>query len=252
MIATYTDTLMPKTQFRILLMNLGYATGLDGSMRSYLTQWYRYLYTPRKIIRQVRQSIYNLIHKENPDLCCFVEIHHKHGFIPHAHSYTSQIDNKYGRRSMLRFLPFFRDNCNGFLSHHPLHFEKKYFRNGSKKLIYDIQIGNGLSLLLVHFSLRRKTRSAQCRELKAILRDRSNAIVCGDFNIFKGTRELHALAEACNLKIVNAHMPTFPAVKPRKALDLFLCPKSLGDVSAQVMHDVQVSDHLPVMLTMTA
>ena len=229
-------------------MNLGYATGLNGSLWSYFTQWYRYLYTPQRIIRQVRHSIYTLLNRVHPDLCCFVEIHHKHGFVPHPHAYTSHIDNKYGRFSWLRYLPFFRDNCNGFFSHKPLHFHRRYFTNGAKKLIYDIDLGNGLKLLLVHFSLRSDTRRLQCRELKAILRGRTNTIVCGDFNIFRGTRELHALAEACGLQIVNAHHPTFPAVRPRKALDLFLCPKAMHRVSARVFNDVKVSDHLPVML----
>ncbi len=241
---------MQKKHFRVLLMNVGYATGLDGSMRSYLTQWYRYLYTPQRIIRQVRQSIYGLLNRENPDLCCFVEIHRRHGFVPHPHAYTSHIDNKYGRFSPLRFMPFFRDNCNGFFSHHQLQFKKRYFKNGSKKLIYDINLGNGMSLLLIHFSLNRDTRKLQFRELKKILKGRPNTLICGDFNIFRGTRELHSLAESCNLKIVNAHSPTFPAARPKRALDLFLAPKSLEHVSASVMGDVQVSDHLPVMLEM--
>ncbi|NOS66909.1 MAG: hypothetical protein HOO67_00865 [Candidatus Peribacteraceae bacterium] len=239
---------MPTQPYRVLLMNLGYATGLDGSLRSYLFQWYRYLYTPRKIIRRVRQSIYGLLNRENPDLCCFVEIHRKHGFVPHPHAYTSHIDNKYGRFSILRRLPFFRDNCNGFFSRNPLEFRKRYFSIGSKKLVYDIELGNGLSLLLVHFALSRETRKRQCIELKEMLQGRSNTIVCGDFNIFKGTRELSALAEACGLQIVNAHHATFPAVHPRMTLDLFLCPKNLSHVSAKVMDDIQVSDHLPVML----
>lgn len=236
------------TPYRILLMNLGYATGIDGSASSYLLRWYRYLYTPRWIIRQIRQSMYQLLHREHPDLCCFVEIHHKHGFVPHPHAYTSHIDVKYGWRSPLRFLPFFRDNCNGFFSHHPLKFTKRYFRSGTKKLIYDIELGNGLNLLLVHFSLRAETRRKQCRELKTILQGRTNVILCGDFNTLRGPRELHTLAKACNLRIVNARTPTFPAVHPRKALDLFLCPKAMTGVKAEVLESVQLSDHLPVML----
>lgn len=242
--------------FRVLLMNLGYGTGLDGSLRSYLTRWYRYLYTPRRIIRTVRRSIYTLLNREHPDLCCFVEIHHKHGFVPHPHAYTSHIDNKYGRFSILSRLPFFRDNCNGFFSRHPLRFKKRYFKNGAKKLIYDIELGNpstelragGISLLLVHFSLSRETRIQQCEELKEILAGRPNTIVCGDFNIFRGTRELHALAEACGLRIVDARHPTFPTAHPSMALDLFLCPKELSGVSARVMDDIKISDHLPVIL----
>lgn len=237
-----------KPPYRVLLMNLGYATGLDGSLWSYLTRWYRYLYTPQWIIRSVRRSLYGLLNREHPDLCCFVEIHHKHGFVPHPHAYRSHIANKYGRFSILRHLPFFRDNCNGFFSHQALHFHKRYFQNGTKKLVYDIDLGNGLSLLLVHFSLRRDTRRRQCTELRSMLSGRNNAIVCGDFNIFRGTRELHTLAESCGLRIVDARHPTFPAVHPRKAIDLFLCPKALRSVSARVMEEVKVSDHLPVIL----
>ncbi len=229
-------------------MNLGYGTGLDGSLKSYLTQWYRYFYTPQRIIRQVRQSIYALLNREHPDLCCFVEIHHKQGFVPHPHAYTSHINNKYGRFSWLRHIPFFRDNCNGFFSQHPLQFTKHYFTNGTKKLIYEIDTGNGFSLLLAHFSLNRSVRALQFAELRSMIGGRENVIVCGDFNVFRGTRELHALAQSCNLKIVNAHSRTFPAAHPAMALDLFLCPKTMEDVSARVLKDIQVSDHLPVML----
>ncbi len=239
---------MQKHKFRVLLMNLGYATGLDGSLKSYLLRWYRYLYTPRWIIRRVRQSIYALLNREHPDLCCFVEIHKHHGFVPHPHAYTSHIENKYGRFSPLRFLPFFRDNCNGFFSHHTLKFQTRYFRHGGKKLVYDINLGNGLSLILVHFSLNAKTRAKQCRELKEMLFGRKHVIVCGDFNVFRGTRELQSLAAACNLRVVNTHGATFPTVHPSKALDLFLCPKDLKHVSAHVINNVKVSDHLPVML----
>jgi endonuclease/exonuclease/phosphatase family metal-dependent hydrolase len=77
---------------------------------------------------------------------------------------------------------------------------------------------------------------------------RKNVIVCGDFNVFKGMNELHDLAEHAGLRIVNGHTRTFPTVKPRKALDLFLCPKDMQNVSARVITDMKMSDHLPVLL----
>jgi hypothetical protein len=64
-------------RFRILLYNVGYATALDGSLRSYLLHFYRYIYTPRYIIRRVRQMIYSILQEQQPDVCCFVEIHRK-------------------------------------------------------------------------------------------------------------------------------------------------------------------------------
>lgn len=238
--------------YRVLLYNIGYGTGLTGSMSDYFLRFYRYLYTPRTIIRKVRQSIYTLLNKVQPDVCCFVEVHGRYGFVPHPHAYRSQVDNKYGRWSMLRWLPFFRDNCNGFYSHSPLKFQKRYFRHGTKKLIYDIDLGHGMSLLLVHFSLNASTRAKQCDEIKEILWGRPNTIVCGDFNTFRGTSELQKLADECGLRIVNASQPTFPANHPRRALDLFLCPKTIRSAKAKVFSDVQVSDHLPVMLEVEA
>lgn len=244
---------MQTAKFRILLYNVGYSTELDGSIRNYVLRFYRYLYTPRTIIRRVRQTIYHLLQREQPDVCCFVEVHRKKGYVPHPHAYTcGDVDNKYGQRSVLRRLPFLRDNCNGFYSKQPLSFEKTYFQNGTKKLIYDIKLRPDLSLLVVHFALGRRVRRKQCEELKRLIRQRGNVIVCGDFNIFKGTGELQSLAHACDLQIVSPPGATFPAVNPRKTLDLFLCPKSLGDVSARVLSGVHASDHLPVMLEMAA
>lgn len=243
---------MPRQQFRILLFNVGYATALDGSLRNYFLRFYRYLYTPRNIIRRVRMAIYSMLEREKPDVCCFVEIHRNTKCIPHPHVYTcSDIDNKYGLDSVLRKMPFFRDNCNGFFSKGDLPFEKIYFKNGTKKLIYDIKLRPDLSLLLVHFSLDRRVRQRQTEELKQIINNRENVVLCGDFNIFRGQGELQSLARDCGLTIVNTpNQATFPAVNPTKALDLFLCSTSLKAPQVRVVQGIQASDHLPVLLEM--
>lgn len=243
---------MQPQRIRILLFNVGYATALDGSLRNYFLRFYRYLYTPQNILRKVRQAIYNLLEREKPDVCCFVEVHRRKGCLPHPHIYTcSDVDNKYGTDSVLRRLPFFRDNCNGFFSKGDLPFEKIYFKNGTKKLIYDIKLRDDLSLFLVHFSLDRRVRALQAEELKHIIKKRKNVVLCGDFNIFKGQKELESLADACGLRIVNTpNENTFPAVSPKKALDLFLCPKNMGFAQVKVIKGVHASDHLPVLLEM--
>lgn len=234
---------------RILFFNLGYATELDGSLKNYLLKFYRYFYTPRRIIRRVRQAIFGLLTSEQPDVFCFVEVHRRHGFVPHAHQYHSySMANKYGRFSPLRHMPFFHDNCNGFVAREHVPFERMYFRNGTKKLIYKISLPQDITLYLVHFSLRRRTRRRQCRELQEMIQSHKRVVVCGDFNVFRGTKELRRLTENCGLHIVNAHQHTFPAVKPKKALDLFLCSSDLGVPQAKVFTGVRASDHLPVML----
>jgi endonuclease/exonuclease/phosphatase family metal-dependent hydrolase len=97
--------------------------------------------------------------------------------------------------------------------------------------------------------LEKRVRAKQCEELKEIVQSRENAIVCGDFNIFKGTGELESLAQDCGLRIVNTPgEATFPAVNPKRALDLFLCPEHVQFAEVKVLSDCKGSDHLPVML----
>ncbi len=238
---------------KILLYNAAYATGLDGSIRDYFLKFYRYIYTPRDIIRKVRQAIYHLLERESPDVCCFVEVHSRTHMLPEAHSYTfGDIENKYGRFSWLRAVPMFRDNCNGFMSKHPLPFRKHEFTHGTKKLIYEILLKEDLSLFLVHFSLNGAVRKLQCQELEQLLKSRKRVILCGDFNIFRGAGELQKLAKDCNLHIVNSiDQATFPAFHPKNSLDLFLCSHSLKHAEVKVLH-AHASDHLPVLLDVQA
>jgi hypothetical protein len=238
-------------RFRILLYNAGYETALDGSMRSYLLGFYRYLYTPQRIIRQVRQAIYHMLEREKPDIACFVELNGKKNGVPHPHAYPcSNVDSKYGVGRFASKIPFFRDNCNGFMSTGNLAFSKHYFKRGYKKLIYEIELHKDLSLFLVHFSIHRHVRKHQCDELKKILKTRKNVVLCGDFNIFQGPQELQSLAKACGLRIVNSlNEATFPSARPTKTFDLFLCPEGV-EASVRVVTGIKASDHLPVLLEM--
>lgn len=240
-------------RLRILLYNVGYQTELSGSLWSYLLGFYRYLYTPGFIMRRVRRSVYELLDEYHPDVCCFAEMHRKRASL-HPRSYTHHdADVKYGPKSWLRRIPFFRDNCNGFLSHQALPFRKLYFSRGTKRLIYEIQLNASLRVLFVHLALSARVRRVQCEELAQIVLDGCPAIVCGDFNVFRGTEELTALTERCGLKLVNgAGQATFPAFHPRKALDLFLCPPQFADATVTVLGQVHESDHLPVLLEIGA
>lgn len=242
---TATDT------FRILLYNVGYFTELDGSLRNYFLRFYRYLYTPSDVVTNAMTGLDKLIHKENPDLCCFIELKKK-GRRPHLHAYRyGDVENKYGFDSVLRRVPFFRSNCNGFLAKKPLHYHRRYFQHGTKKLFYEIEIEHGVSLLLVHFSLRASTRTKQFEELRELIATRKNVVVCGDFNTFRHFNELQNFADDCSLRIVNKPSEaTFPAKKPTKAIDFFLCSKTLKMKNAKVIRGIKISDHLPVMVEM--
>ena len=233
---------------KVLLLNAGYFTGLDGSLSDYLIHGFRYLYTPDAVMHEVENAVKHLVYTEKPDICCFLELHQKTAFVKDFRPYRCHdIDNKYGLQSFLRWLPFFDDNCNGFFSRKNIPFKKLYFKNGAKKLIYELKIAEDVSLILCHFSLSSPVRQKQFLEVQKIIHKRDRVIVAGDFNIFHGTCELSQLLADCDVKLVN-HKPTFPAVHPTKMFDLFLCSKSIKITRCEVARGFHGSDHLPVIL----
>jgi endonuclease/exonuclease/phosphatase family metal-dependent hydrolase len=237
---------------RILLYNVGYCTELDGSLKDYAFRWYRYLYTPRNVRKSAVHSLARMVEAHNPDVCCFVEIRKNLNRLPHFEAYASRdVDNKYAAHGFLRHMPFFRNNCNGFFSHKALPFKKHWMKHGTKKLLYEIDLGNDATLMFAHMSLRASTRRKQFEELKSWVKKKKRVILCGDFNTFKGEEDLEMFARDAGLNIVvPPEKGTFPTRKPRKAIDLFLCSPGIDIRSIQALQHVQASDHLPVLVEM--
>ena len=116
-----------------------------------------------------------------------------------------------------------------------------------------MDLGDGISLFTAHFPLSASARQRQFHELRELLPGHGRTILCGYFNIFRGFQELDELTESSRLRIVNgAHDCTYPACKPAKALDLFLCSPAIAVRSLRVIFSPLVSDHLPVLLIYSA
>jgi hypothetical protein len=234
---------------KVLLLNLGYCSGLDGSFRDYALHGLRYLHTPERITADIEDALFQLLNREEPDVCCFLELHKKSAMVKDLRGYPcSDIDVKYGLKSLLRKIPFFRDNCNGFYAKHDVPYKKFYFKEGAKKLIYELEMENDLTLLFCHFSLSKHIRAKQFRELETMLKDKKRAILCGDFNIFKGTGEIEELMSSCNLRAGNLRQSTFPTVHPSKSFDQFLCTEDVRVTRCEAVKSFHGSDHLPVVL----
>ena len=233
---------------KILLFNLGYCSGLDGSIHDYVLHGGRYVHTPGQIAETVEKAVFKLMDTEAPDICCFLELHKKSALVKDMRNYPcSDVEDKYGMRSLLRCLPFFHDNCNGFFARADVPFKKLFFKKGTKKLIYELKIHNGATLLFCHFSLSRKVRQQQFHELESVIKHRKKLILCGDFNIFKGTDEIDSLMATCNLRSAK-HSATFPSIHPRRTLDLFLHTEDIHVTCCKTVQDFHGSDHLPVIL----
>lgn len=230
--------------FKILLLNIGYCLGLDGSLWKYTLHFYRYFFCSKKIKHHILNELALLIKKTNPDLCCLIEVDRGSKLTNRLYPF-SDVELKYGKKSIMPFLPFFRGKCNGFLSKKKIPFQKHYLTRGGKKLVYELLLYGDISVFLVHLSLSSKMRKKQFEELGRLVHNKK-AIVCGDFNIWKGIKELDDFLRAHDLKMMG--YPTFPAHRPKKILDVFVYSRGLDVKKMKVLKEAKISDHLPVLL----
>jgi endonuclease/exonuclease/phosphatase family metal-dependent hydrolase len=242
---------------KILLYNIGYTLGLNGSLQDYIFNSHRYLYCPPQVRYQIAEEITQLVKQVDPDICTFLEISEKGKLLDGYHHLISELENeysffdmenKYGRKSILRKLAFFHERCNAVLSRQSLEIRKHYLEHGMKKLVFEIDLKDQLSIFIVHFALNKRVRALQLREMEQMIKKREKVIVCGDFNIFGGITELDNLIDETGVRVINEPMDyTFPACKPTKTLDLFLCSDNVDVRQLTVLPSLS-SDHLPVLL----
>jgi exonuclease III len=237
-------------KFKILLINLGYCTGINGKILHYFLYFYRYIYRSLRTENRVLNELKKIIRKENPNLICLIEINQGRQIkeLINNKYFFYKINTKYGSNSVLKRCPLFRKKSNAFIAKQKLPFKIHFLKNGTKKLLYEITLPNEVTLLLMHFSLNKQVRDKQFKEIYKMFSERDKLIICGDFNIFDGFNELNYIMDKFNLKLVHKS-PTFPAFKPNKSLDIFLCTKNIK-TTYKVLSN-QLSDHLPVIMETT-
>lgn len=249
--------------FKVLFSNIGYAKGIDGSLKQHLRHVNRHLYCPIPVQQQVLMQIKSLMHEEKPDLCCFVEIEHDDS----DPTRFSQLQNlvcdqyphfdasdKYGVNSWLSRMPLHRGRCNAFLSRTVLPFERRYFSLGSKRLIYEVMHPDkDVIVYFAHFSLQRQVRAEQFREMRRLVsRNDKPAIILADFNIMGGFAELEPLLRDNDLHLVSREdEPTFLFHRYRRTLDLCICSESLLDRVSLKIIPQPYSDHAALLLHLT-
>jgi endonuclease/exonuclease/phosphatase family metal-dependent hydrolase len=106
--------------------------------------------------------------------------------------------------------------------------------------------GETLSIFTTHLSLSRPERRAQLEAVAGIVSRHPGArLLCGDLNT----------AEPAELSILEDHGlgrlptgPTFPSWRPRRCLDHVFVSEELDKVVADVLDEVAVADHLPIVV----
>lgn len=246
-------------EYKILMSNLGYMRGIDGRLSSHIFYAHRHIYCSEVAQKKSLRQLKEIIERENPDICCFVEIDKGSSDMAGLNQLESlindkyhffDIENKYGQQSRLRTFPFSKGKSNGFVAQEKLEFEKIYFDHGTKRLIYKIFLPGNITLFFAHFSLKRIIREKQLLQVRQLINEApGDSILLGDFNILSGVSELSPLLQENNLRLMNDESkPTFKFHKINKMLDLCICTKSLaGRVDLKIIPQ-PYSDHSALLV----
>tara|TARA_B100001750_G_C15519506_1_gene610224 strand:+ start:1328 stop:2074 length:747 start_codon:yes stop_codon:yes gene_type:complete len=244
---------------RILFSNLGYARGIDGSLQQITRRFHRLIYCRQSTQETVLRYLKHIIVREDPDLCCFVEIHSGGRFIGKLNQLQSllgdeypafDIANKYGDDNFIRHMPLHRGRSNAFMAKKDVSFDRVYFPHGTKRLIYNVDIGRNTRVLFTHFSLNFHTRKKQFSYIANYLKScNGHFILLADFNIFQGFTELDDFIKTTGLVILNKEDDhTFQFYKRKLALDLCICSPEIVDNATLKIIDQPFSDHDALLL----
>lgn len=245
--------------YRVFFSNIGYAKGIDGSLWQHMCRAGRHVYCSVPLQQQVLGQLKTVINTQSPDICCLVEIdrgsfhsayYNQMDFLLGDKQYPfHDVSDKYGPSNWLSLMPLHRGKSNAFLAKNELPFERLYFASGSKRLIYRIELENGIHLFFAHFSLNRDIRKLQMKELHDIVKKSSGEImIMADFNIMDGFKELEPLMNGTDLKVMNdADTHTFSFHRYRWTLDLCLCSESLAKRTKLHVIPQPFSDHAALM-----
>jgi len=243
----------------ILMSNLGHLLGISGSLAHHVLFAHRHFYCSAAVQENVWRQLTEIIGREHPDLCCFVEIEkaafHEANFCMlediAGESYPFfDVENKYLHTSRLRSFPLTCGKSNAFLAKHNFPYEKLHFSHGTKRLIYKICLTPEVTLFFAHFSLSRKVRARQLLEARQLmLAAPGEAIFLGDFNILDGFQELAPLLGDGELVLLNQkEHPTFTFHVFTKVLDICVCTRNIAERSRLRVIPQAYSDHAALLL----
>ena len=164
--------------------------------------------------------------------------------LQHAHIYQS----KYGASSMARKMPLLSKQGNAILTNKEIKSEKfHYFNNGVKRLVIELELEE-VAIFLVHLSLKFRHRQYQLQDLHTMIQNVDKpVIVAGDFNVFRGDRELQLFLAATGLQNANGNgHPSHPSRSPRRQLDYIFHSSQIRINGFEVPH-IKLSDHNPLI-----
>ncbi len=157
-------------------------------------------------------------------------------------------ENKYGGDSMARHVPLLSKQGNALLTNQEISGLKfHYLSKGFKRLVIEAEFRD-FKTFIVHLSLKYRHRQDQLRDLYEMLRHTHKpVIVAGDFNVFRGRKELALFMGATGLLSANTRdTPSHPSRWPRRQLDFILHSPDIQATRFEAPV-VPFSDHIPLI-----
>jgi endonuclease/exonuclease/phosphatase family metal-dependent hydrolase len=223
---------------KILFSNIGYAKGIDGTLWQHISRMGRHIYMGESTQALILSQLKSIIITEQPDVCCFVEIEKGSFHSAYVNQLNHLIDddykffdiaNKYGEDNWRRHMPLSRGRSSAFLCKQELVFDRLYFKNGTKRLLYRLVLPGNIHVFFAHFSLDARVRVQQFEEVRQMIDQAGgDAILLADFNIMQGFSELDPLVQNSNLRVLSKETDhTFTFHHRKLALDLCICSEPL-------------------------
>lgn len=237
---------------RFLLYNIRYATGIGKGFHLPLPFMGYFRRTDNNLGR-----IVEFIDSLNPDIVGLVEVdigsfrssqRNQARTLASRISHNPVFQSKYVNGSVADRLPIFNKQGNALLTNQVIQSRKfHYLNNGVKRLVIEIEL-EAVNIFLVHLSLRYRHRQEQLKDLYALIEAAHKpVIVAGDFNVFRGDRELSRFKAAAGLESANPNgHPSHPSRAPKRQLDYILYSSGIN-VSRFFVPQVTFSDHVPLV-----
>lgn len=244
--------------YKILFSNIGYARGIDGTLKQHVLRFWRHFYCSIPLQQEVLGQLRGIMDENRPDICCFVEIDEGS---PHS-GYFNQVRylldgdytfhdsaGKYGPNDWLARLPLHIGKVSAFMAREKLEYGRLYFSNGSKRLIHAVQLPGSVTLYFTHFSLQGSVRALQFKEMREIVTNSGRpAIIMADFNILNGFGELSPLLDGTDLRLLNnENEHTFTLHTRRHVLDLCIASAGIADKMKLQVIPQPFSDHAALL-----
>lgn len=242
---------------KVLSFNIGYLLGFQ-SQREWLRRPHRLFFGDKTTENNGIDTIVNLLKEERPDVVAFQEVDlgsFRSRFTDQCDrlikrlneeglNYDYRADTKYGEENKFAKLPVLRHMSNAVLWKEGQAFAR-YLSKGTKRLVHVVEQDQGPHVMSVHLSKTRDTRKEQLRELKNIGKDYDSVIITGDFNV-KHQTDYSIISEKTDLQL---HIPgkSFSTDYPSYEFDIFFSSDWMDIERCEVINEVTVSDHMPVI-----